>query len=197
MLTTIALKPGSALGRKLFEWRDYTPIPLIVIHLIFADPTALSATLGLLSMLIGELIRIYSVAFIGSISRTRSDNLGAKLVSTGPFAYVRNPLYVGNFFITLGVSIFAGIAPLVALTVAAFAFQYTFIVKHEEHLLEQRFGQDYIQYCQNVPPWFPRQFPNLGQLEQPDEYAKALRSERRTLTAIVAVSLVLAVRGLF
>jgi protein-S-isoprenylcysteine O-methyltransferase Ste14 len=179
------------IGKLLFEWRDYTPIPLIIIMLFVARPNALSTALGLLLIVGGELIRIYSVAFIGSISRTRSDNLGARLVSTGPFAYVRNPLYVGNFFISTGIAVFTAKAWFVALVVLAFGFQYYFIVKYEESLLLARFGAIYDEFRAQVPAWFPRRRIDFQNLERPDTYAPAFKSEKRTLLAIAAIVCVL------
>ena len=95
------------IGEWFFKYRDYTPIPLIIALLFVNDPTVFSATIGLLAVVFGELFRIYTVAFIGTVSRTRSDSTGQKLVTNGPFGIVRNPLYVGNFFIVLGFALFA------------------------------------------------------------------------------------------
>lgn len=179
-------------GAKLFKLRDYTPIPLIVLLLVFAHPGVRTATLGTLLVVLGELIRIYSVAFIGTISRTRGlSTTGGALVTTGPFGVVRNPLYVGNFFITLGILVFGGSLGVLVVGVLLFAAQYYFIVKFEEDLLLQKFGRQYDDYRAAVPAWFPRRMPGLNEIEWPTDYSHALRSERRTLTAIVAMLVVL------
>ena len=93
---------SSSLGETFFKYRDYTPIPLILIVLFVAKPSVFTATLGTIVLTFGELFRIYSVAFIGSISRTRKESLGNQLITSGPFKWVRNPLYLGNFFIVFG-----------------------------------------------------------------------------------------------
>ncbi len=173
------------LGEKLFELRDYTPIPLIALVLFTAEPTVRSATLGTLMVAFGELFRIYSVAFIGSVSRTRNTSTtGSNLIKSGPFSLMRNPLYVGNFFITVGLSVFSGVTWVVLLTILLFAFQYYCIVKHEEGLLIGRFGSEYESYMKEVPAWIPSRLPNLNTLEWPDTFSPALKSERRTLLAI-------------
>ena len=174
------------IGERLFEWRDYTPIPLIILVLFASEPTVRSAVLGTVITILGELIRIYSVAFIGSVSRTRNvETAGAALITGGPFAYVRNPLYVGNFFITFGLAVFSGVSWIVLLTVALFSFQYYCIVKHEERLLVGRFGTAYEDYMGQVPAWIPQRWPTLETLDWPSTFSPALRSERRTLLAIV------------
>lgn len=183
------------IGERLFEWRDYTPIPLIVLVLFANDPTVRTATLGTVLTVMGELIRIYSVAFIGSVSRTRNIETaaGAALITSGPFSYVRNPLYVGNFLITLGLAVYSGVTWIVLLAIVLFAFQYYCIVKHEERLLIARFGRQYEDYMLAVPAWVPSRLPALESIEWPTSFSKALRSERRTLMAIVAMLVALSV----
>ncbi len=175
-------------GEKLFQWRDFTPIPLILLMLFAAEPGARSATFGLILIMAGELFRVYSVAFIGSVSRTRgTGTTGGDLITRGPFRYVRNPLYVGNFLITFGVAVFSGVIWLVLLAALAFAFQYYCIVKFEERLLVQKFGRTYEEYRETVPAWIPARLPQLEEIEWPDTFSPALKSERRTLGAIAVM----------
>lgn len=183
------------IGEMFFKARDYTPIPLIILLLIFADPSTLSVTVGMLLTMFGELIRIYSVAFIGSISRTRKDRTGGSLITSGPFGYVRNPLYVGNFFISFGLAVYSGNVYIALLTAIMFAVQYYFIVSYEENLLRATFGAEYQAYCEEVPPWVPRKAIRLEDMQWPDSFSGALKSERKTLMAIGAVLLCLVLVG--
>ncbi len=187
--------PYVDIGEKIFKLRDYTPIPLIILLLIFAKPTVVTATFGLLIVMLGELLRIYAVGFIGSISRTRKNRTGGNLISSGPFGYVRNPLYVGNFFISFGLAVFAGNLFIMLLTALLFGIQYFFIVKYEESLLTKTFGDEYRQYCEKVPAWFPRRGIKVDELEWPDTLSPALRSEKKTLMAIAGVLLFLLLRS--
>ena len=188
-------KTGNSLGETLFRLRDYTPIPLIFMMLFVGRPNACSAILGTLLVVLGELIRIYSVAFIGGISRTRKGSLGSTLTTTGPFAYVRNPLYVGNFFILLGFAVLSASFGLMLFSVLLFAFQYYWIVQYEEGLLVAKFGQVYVDYQMQVPAWIPKKCPALAEMEWPTSYSAALKSERRTLTTILAIFLLLMFLG--
>jgi protein-S-isoprenylcysteine O-methyltransferase Ste14 len=188
--------PLEDLGEKLFALRDYTPIPLILIVLIFAHPTIWSATLGTLIAIFGELLRVYAVAFIGSVSRTRNTTTtGGALITNGPFAWTRNPLYVANFLITFGMAIFSGRMSLMILTALAFAAQYVCIVAYEEKLLVERFGETYEDYRRTVPAWVPSRLPSLATVEWPDTFSPALKSERRTLAAIAVMLVLLVLRG--
>jgi len=179
------------IGKKLFSLRDYTPIPLIIILLFTAEPNVLSSTLGILFIVFGELIRIYSVAFIGSVSRTRSDSTGGNVVTSGPFGYVRNPLYVGNFFITMGIALFSGVIWFVLLSAALFAVQYYYIVKYEEHNLLKKFGAEFEDYLSKVPAWFPKEKIKLSALDWPESFGPSIKSEKRTLSAIAIIVLAL------
>lgn len=180
--------PSVSIGEKLFQWRDYTPIPLIFLVLFTAEPSVRTATLGLLLVIAGELFRIYAVSFIGSVSRTRNtSSAGASLIRNGPFGWMRNPLYVGNFLITTGIAIFGGVFFVVLIGIAAFAFQYHCIVKYEEELLKKKFGADYRQYMDDVPAWFPSKAPSMDSWEWPETFTPALKSEKRTLSTIIVM----------
>ncbi len=178
---------SESLGQKLFRLRDYTPIPLLLLLFLVGTPTVLTAILGTLLIVGGELFRIYSVSFIGGVSRTRSLSVGEQLVTSGPFAWVRNPLYIGNFFITLGFAVYSAKLWFIVLAVAFFAFQYYFICQYEERLLDQKFGTVYFEYKAKVPSWIPKSIPALDDIEWPASFSAAIRSEKRTLSSIFLI----------
>ena len=110
------------LGGWLFRKRTALPVPIAVALLIVPPTDADTATpwfllAGLSIVALGELVRLWGVHHIGAVSRTRSQRLGP-LIDSGPFAYVRNPLYIGNVLLWLG---FAVSARLPWLVPAAFA----------------------------------------------------------------------------
>lgn len=189
------MKNGSEIGEKLFRLRDYTPIPFLLIALIFEQPRVAGVTLGCFFIMFGELIRIYSVSFIGGISRTRKGSLGGKLVTEGAFSIVRNPLYVGNFFIILGVCVFSSVLWVMVLGIVFFVVQYHFIVQYEEGLLAERFGDEFQSYKMSVPAWIPKKLPSLEEIQWPASFSPALLSEKRTFTAIAAVLFVMILRA--
>lgn len=189
------LKNTNEIGQKLFRARDYTPVPFLILALMFEQPKVACVTLGCFFIVLGELIRIYSVSFIGGISRTRKGSLGGKLVTDGAFAYVRNPLYVGNFFIILGVCLYSSVLWLIVTGVLFFIAQYYFIVQYEEGLLEDRFGMEFIDYKSKVPAWIPSKLPKLEEIQWPESFSPALRSEKRTFMAIAAVLILMTLRA--
>jgi len=177
---------------KLFKYRSYTPIPFVILMIAYQQSNVWSLPLGLLIAVCGELIRIWAVSWAGSETRTTGKVGGTYLVINGPYAHVRNPLYVGNILIYFGLGImsFALFPYLQIIALAFFVFQYSEIIKEEEGFLREKFGNDFDEYYKNVPRIFPRLTPYKKEgVEQPEyDIKKGLRSERRTLQAFVIVA---------
>ena len=73
------------------------------------------------------------------------------LITGGPYAYVRNPLYLGNVLLTLGATFISELLWFVPIAIALFLVQYLPIVRWEESILIERFGEEYRAYCRRVP----------------------------------------------
>ena len=139
-----------------------------LILIIFGKPSALSAAIGIPIALAGEALRCWAVGYSGVT--TRSDHLEVPiLVSAGPYGYVRNPLYVGNFITALGFALaFTGAlsaALALGLIVISLAFMfavYAVIVPYEEGFLREKFGATFVQYCARVPRVIPKLPPFAG-----------------------------------
>jgi len=178
-----------------FKYRSYTPIPFLILMLIFQQSTPLTLIIGFAVALIGELIRFWGVSWAGSETRTTGGVGGTFLIISGPFAYVRNPLYVGNILLYLGLGImsFALFPYLQIVAIIFFLIQYYFIVSEEEKYLLEKFKDDYKDYRKNVPAFFPRLFPyKNSNIVQPPRNPKAgFRSERRSLQAFIGISVLL------
>ncbi|MDZ7625112.1 MAG: isoprenylcysteine carboxylmethyltransferase family protein [Ignavibacteriaceae bacterium] len=178
-----------------FKYRSYTPIPFLILMLIFQESTPLTLIIGFAVALIGELIRFWGVSWAGSETRTTGGVGGTFLIISGPFAYVRNPLYVGNILLYLGLGImsFALFPYLQIVAIIFFLIQYYFIVSEEEKYLLEKFKDDYRDYCKNVPAFLPRLLPYKNStIVQPPRNPKAgFRSEKRSLQAFIGISLLL------
>ena len=181
----------SDIGNWLFRHRTWLPLP-IVAALLLIPASALPSFLlwiGVLVVIAGEWLRLWAVRHIGAVSRTRSERLGP-LVTTGPFGYTRNPLYIGNFALWVGFTISAGLVWLLPIVVLVLAFEYHAIVRWEERLLEGRIGDPYREYVSSVPRWMPgsraTQAVASAQPGARFSWSETLFSERGTLIAIVA-----------
>ena len=183
--------------QKIFELRSYTPIPFILLMLVFAQPTPLSLVAGFCMALCGELFRLWGVSVAGTETRTTGRVGGTHLFIDGPFGYVRNPLYVGNLTIYVGVGVMANaLAPYLA--VVAFGFflvQYSMIVTKEEEYLRSTFGDEYERYVKEVPRFIPRFSRYSGEhlFHRDADLSRGLHSERRTLQAFTIIAAVITI----
>lgn len=122
-----------------------------IILFLNLDITDESFLAGAPIALVGELIRIWASGHM--------EKKGEKLATGGPFAYTRNPLYVGSFLIGLGIVTVCGDPYFILLFLAGYGFVYWGTVKKEENDLSQLFGETYRRYCLQVPRFFPRFTP--------------------------------------
>ena len=182
---------STKIGAWLFRHRTALPLPVaLALLLVRVGEASFSWTLvgsGVVLTFAGESLRLWAVHHIGVISRTRSGRLGP-LVETGPFGFVRNPLYIGNIMLWVGMALTARLvwmAPVVALLLA---MEYDAIVRWEEELLKSRYGDEYVQYAKRVPRWVPRTSGSKAGTAQnpPFSWRETLFSERGTLIAIAA-----------
>jgi protein-S-isoprenylcysteine O-methyltransferase Ste14 len=185
------MNDGGDIRQRVFALRSYTPIPFLVAMVVFARPTLASLVGGGAVVLAGEAIRLWGVSIVGAETRTTGSVGGTYLVTSGPFALVRNPLYFGNMMIYAGIGIMSMALfpwlPLVALV--WFAIQYHLIVTREEEYLAERFGAAYAEYRAAVRRFLPRITPYRSTAPSPKRLnlAEGLASERRTLQAVVLV----------
>jgi protein-S-isoprenylcysteine O-methyltransferase Ste14 len=121
------------------------------IVFIFCPPTrGLYLQYGIPLIVLGLVIRLWAS---GYIEKSR------KLAICGPYAFVRNPLYVGNFLLVAGFTFLAYNPFLLSYYIGAFWFLYYFTIKKEEGVLLEKFGNEFRQYKKEVPAFFFRLTP--------------------------------------
>ena len=187
-------------GGWLFRQRTWLPLPLVAALLFIPPPADAAGSLWIIGAVVvatGEAIRLWAVHHIGAISRTRSDRLGP-LIASGPFARVRNPLYLGNILLWTGFALSARLAWVAPIIIVLLALEYHAIVRWEEGLLAERIGEPYAQYVAAVPRWMPS-FSATASAGVPLTFSwrQTFFSERGTLIAIGAGFLLLWVKARF
>ena len=183
------------LGEILFKFRDYTPIPFVIVMIIYSAADMNSLIAGTCITIFGELIRMIGVSHIGGVSRTKTYSTGQKLITSGPFSYVRNPLYIGNFFLTGGLVVASNIyiaeipksnVLFTVVFIAFFILQYTPIIRWEENNLRNIFGAEFETYVKQVPRWIPAIIPKIKKQETiKGDLKAAIFSEKNTLMAAI------------
>ncbi|MDD5019631.1 MAG: isoprenylcysteine carboxylmethyltransferase family protein [Candidatus Omnitrophica bacterium] len=138
--------------KKLRLWLVY---PTFVIYPFVARITDASLWVGIAVMMAGLGVRFWAS---GYISKSRS------LATSGPYAYVRNPLYLGNFILGLGVVVVADNMWLLLYYLLSFFVLYAGTIQEEQRVLEEKFGAAYREYLAGVPMLFPtgRRFRKAG-----------------------------------
>lgn len=112
--------------------------------------------LGLIITCLGQLIRGLTIGLAYIVRGGKEGKPYAEgLVTEGIFNHCRNPLYVGNILMLLGVGILANSLLYVAVFIPLFLFIYQAIVLAEENFLRGKFGPGYDQYCSKVNRWWP------------------------------------------
>ncbi len=162
------LEEFEASGNWLFRWRSYLPLALAV--LIFSGLAYFKYPFG--SHLLDEIWEVIclSVSASGSAvrgltigfaaSQTSGRNTGGQVAdtlnTTGMYSIVRNPLYLGNFLMVLGVVIFLRIWWIPLLYMLIFTLYYERIIFAEEMFLRRKFGQAYLDWAATTPAFLPR-----------------------------------------
>lgn len=176
---------AARVGALLFRYRGFLPVPFLLIPLLVrGQQTVRGWLVGVLFIVVGELVRMAGVAAAGTVTRRRSRDV-QRLVTYGIFAWMRNPLYVGNFLIWIGFVIGSGVLWFLPVAVILFAVEYSLIVRYEEGVLESIFGEEYLEYRARTSRWLPRppSLPTRG----PHDWGEALRSEVSTFAQYAAL----------
>lgn len=191
---------GERLGSWFFRHRSLTPVPLAVVLTVVRYHEwrrAVAWALGAALVSAGEALRLWAVRHVGVASRTRRARV-ERLVTSGPYAWIRNPLYVGNLLMWSGFVCESRLAWMLPVLWILFALQYGAIIKWEEYVLTERFSNEYGAYAYRVGRWIPRKGARAGSESHGPchSWREVLFSERGTLLEIAVMSLILAAKAL-
>ena len=147
-------------GTWVQRWR--VPLGFLVgaVFIVFARPDGRTLGVGGAVALVGLLLRAWAAGHIRK---------NAQLATSGPYAFTRNPLYLGSFLLGLGFTIAAGQPRLLGgawatlvfggLFAALFLGIYLPVMRVEAATMAELFGDEYSAYARSVPLFFPRLTP--------------------------------------
>lgn len=183
------------LGRLFFKFRGITPLPFVLLYALYSSPTGQTFFAGASLMLLGEAIRLWAMSYLGRPARS-TEIQASRLVTEGPFRFVRNPIYLANVLIYLGTTIAANLwMPYLLLIVAVyFGIQYNLIVLSEEAALLRLFGEQFTRYRNSVPRFIPRMKPSSLNNPLSPDWKTGMRTERSTFMSLGAILLMFIVR---
>lgn len=155
-------------GNWLFRWRSYLPLLLFGIILIVMRHSEYPSYLhmgerlwGIICLTIsffGLSIRMYTVGYApkGTSGRNTHKQRAEVLNITGIYSLLRHPLYLGNFFCGLGISMFVCVWWISLIFILVFWLYYERIMFAEEEFLRIRFGNQFESWANQTPAILPR-----------------------------------------
>ena len=137
-------------GTWIQRWR--VPLGFLsgALFLLFARPRPSTLIAGAVISVLGLLLRGWAAGHIRKNSA---------LATSGPYAFTRNPLYLGSFLLGVGFTIGSGFWPLGILFAVLFLGIYFPVMRVESGTLAQLFGESFQRYAREVPLFFPRVTP--------------------------------------
>ena len=181
-------------GNFLFKYRGQFPVLLFFISIPFIF---LSSEINLFFQfvynviavsitIIGLIIRFYTIGTTpkGTSGRNTNKQIADYLNSTGVYSIVRNPLYLGNYFIWLGIAFFTYNLYFIIVLTLLFWLYYERIIFAEERFLEKKFGSKYLNWSSETPAFIPS-FKKFKKSSLPFSFKSILRREYAGVLAIV------------
>jgi protein-S-isoprenylcysteine O-methyltransferase Ste14 len=198
------LPAAARIGNVIFRVRDAL-FPVVLLTVAFGTRPQLAGgsvatdhlvdAIGILVALLGQSLRVLVIGLVYITRGGQNRQVWANaLVDTGMFAHSRNPLYLANLLLFLGLAIVHNGWAMYLIVLPFFVFAYICIVAAEEHYLYGRFGETYDDYCRRVPRWLPSLRGLSSTLRSTEfDWFKVLRKEYGTPFAWMTGALVLLV----
>jgi len=132
--------------RFVTRWRVRTGYPLAILYWWLARPTYESILAGAIIAILGLLIRASAA---GHLRKSEA------LTTTGPYAWTRNPLYLGSSLMAAGFAVAGNSWWSALVLIAYFCVFYPAVMRNEEAELQRRYGAAFLEYAKRVPLFFP------------------------------------------
>ena len=159
--------------------RQSLAVVLVVVYAWTGQTAPLFAAVGLTVAMLGVLMRLYASGYIMK---------NKELAQSGPYAWVRHPLYTGNILLVVGFAVANRGLWAVPLAIAFFWFYYPPAIEYEDRKLKRIFGEVWRDWATRTPALLPR-FSNPKPAEPGSwSLAKSLRKNGELLFAIFAIA---------
>lgn len=166
------------------RWRVPLGFLCAAFFLFFAQPTVWTLVVGAIVALPGLVLRAWAS---GHLKKNEA------LATTGPYAYTRNPLYLGSFIMGVGFTIAAGRVFLILIFVIMILGIYLPVMRVESETLAELFGKKYERYASEVPLFWPRFSPHRrNEIDFDGALYLRYREYRATVGTVIAWALLTA-----
>lgn len=172
-----------SLAQVASRWRVRLGYPLAIVVLWLARPTPPSIMCGALVGAIGLFVRAYAAGYL---------HKQQVLTMSGPYAYTRNPLYLGSAILAAGAAIAMRSWLSAVILATYFAVLYSVVMKSEEQELRTQHGAAFEEYARSVPLFVPRLTPANLPSESPRAFSFEQYKKNREYRAVIGFLLFLA-----
>lgn len=141
-------------NRRFFSIAAFV-LPMVLKFYLHGTTSLLLLIVGAIVAAVGIGFRVYSAGYLWGrhiVTEIESDFL----CTSGPFAYIRNPLYLGNFVVGIGLCISLNEWYAYGIFLLEFVYLYSVIIPYEERFLEEKFGNAYAQYKARTGTFLPK-----------------------------------------
>ncbi len=168
-------------GGWAFGWRistlEWLPLEMSRLGLAsFTVAAPLVIVLASLAALAGAVLRVWGTAYLGYSTVHHSDMQAGAVMAGGPYRYLRNPLYLGGWFMMLAVSLLMSPGGALFTMVLESVF-FLRLILGEEAFLAKQLGQPYREYLSAVPRVFPRLRSSLPPTGKRPQWLIAIATE--------------------
>jgi len=140
-------------------------------------------------VILGEFIRIWCASYIGTCGRATSLDVKRLRVS-GPYSFVRNPIYIGNFIWSAGLAVLANFPYIIPYFWVCLIILYISIIPYEEKYLADTFGDEYKDYSSKVNRLIPTFGKKRNREKSEYEIKLGLKNEAHVITYLVLSTIV-------
>ncbi len=158
----------------------------IFFVMFVSPPSVLFFIIGLEAVILGEVVRLWASGYLRK---------GEMLAVNGPYAYVRHPLYLGNFLIGTGFCIAGQSLNFFIIFLLIFGIVYKYTVDYENEEIGKKFKVEFAEYRESVPLFFPLFVPYKTNVISKFSWEQVLKNkEYRSCIGILIVTIILSIK---
>jgi protein-S-isoprenylcysteine O-methyltransferase Ste14 len=176
------------IGRRhsLLEAAALTLSRLGLLTFTAATPAVIILTIVLAAVAV--VLRVWGTAYLGPFTVNNAQMKAGGVLADGPYRYVRNPLYLGSWFMIAAISFI--MPPTGALfTMALITFFLLRLILGEEAFLTAQLGEPYLAYLRAVPRLFPRLRANLPSAGRAPHWGRSLVTELNPIGVLLTLAI--------
>lgn len=176
---------GVGTRRPLLEWLALELSRMGLLNFTFGAPAVI--ILGALLAAIGAILRVWGAAYLGYDTVHHGQMKAGSLMADGPYRYVRNPLYLGGWFMFVAAGFL--MPPTGAVfAIALLTFFLVMTIRSEEAFLTAQLGEPYLEYLAAVPRLIPRLRGSLPAAQRKPHWMVALLTELNPIGVFITLA---------